>query len=414
MIVYDQFETDSGVAYSGSYVDTAMFGDMFVSSQTYLSGFTPLGQGSAKTSRRILASKASRNTYPNVNRAWLPVYVLEGFATGSFLGRPQKFLKLTTDKEVWYDSYMPNAIKIQQVNGASPSGLLIDGSTSSGRPELSGSDWGIFPIINTATTFGSVNAALAFDSLPYSSHSSTSDYIWEATFPFESRYKLVDRLFKFSKVFPESYTISITVDETPITPSSSSNIIGSITKMTLDTDGLGSTFPAQVIGHMVTPTVSWPSYSLATDTFTVGTVSDRDFFNCFFGTGDGDGVRSSKKGPFLRRFHPTVPLATRSANVIPRGYKYGIRHVQPEQPSAVYRMGRFGQFRDMLEQRLVSKFRVGTNAIYAPVLVNFISGTQIFPQTLDYVTATNPSYNRRDSGIWDAQYRSGQPFFDTD
>jgi hypothetical protein len=414
MTTYDQFEIDTFIEQSGSYTDTVMFGNIFVSSQTYLTGYTPLGVSGPKTSRRILASRASRNTYPNVNKAWLPVYVLEGYATGSFLGRTQKFVKLLTDKEVWYDSYMPNPLKIQQTNGVSPLGISLE-NFSGEKLELSGADWSINPFINTATVRGVINMAIAYDSLPYPSHSSASDYIWEATFPFQSRYKSIDRLFKFSKILPENYTISMSYAEVPITPTSSSNTIGIVMKMINDVEGFGSAFPASVIGHMVTPQTSWPSYSLGTSNFTVGTVTDRDFFNCFFGTGDGDKVRSSRKGPFLKRFESTVAFSpARSGNVMPRGYKYGIKSVEPEQSGVVYRTGRFGQFRDMLEQRPVSKFRVGTNAIYAPIVVNFISGSAIYPQTIDYITATNPSYNLRDSGIWDREYRSGQPYFDVD
>mgnify|MGYP001124654473 CR=1 FL=1 len=47
-----------------------------------------------------------------------------------------------------------------------------------------------------------------------------------------------------------------------------------------------------------------------------------------------------------------------------------------------------------------------------PVNIEFVAGTTIYTQARDYVTATNPSYNPYDSGIYDIYYRSGQPFFD--
>jgi hypothetical protein len=98
-----------------------------------------------------------------------------------------------------------------------------------------------------------------------------------------------------------------------------------------------------------------------------------------------------------------------------RGYKYGLLATQPVQTSAVYRTGRFGQLRDMLEQRIYSKLtdkRKGASTTQAAVTVRFVSGTLTHSRSIDYATASNPDYNPTDSGQFDFEYKSGQPFFD--
>jgi hypothetical protein len=94
-----------------------------------------------------------------------------------------------------------------------------------------------------------------------------------------------------------------------------------------------------------------------------------------------------------------------------RGWRYGLSGFQ-QPTTAIYRYGRYGQFRDMLEQRPYTKFFDGNSTLAAAVEVAFVSGTIDYQQAIDYVTASNPSYDPRDSGFWDYEYRSGQPFYD--
>ena len=59
----------------------------------------------------------------------------------------------------------------------------------------------------------------------------------------------------------------------------------------------------------------------------------------------------------------------------PRGWKYGVMNALPIAPSAIFRGNRFGQFRDMLEQRRDSVvFNVGGESVdfsTLPVVVTF-------------------------------------------
>lgn len=172
--------------------------------------------------------------------------------------------------------------------------------------------------------------------------------------------------------------------------------------------------------------------------------SDIDYYKCFFGYGDGFSLDLSEwqyggllnigrkgKTPSFLDWSPYdvyghVDVAQfRLHGPQLRGWKYGLYSGINTPTSAVWRRGRYGQFRDMLEQRIFTKyiqleqtdpyvypFKTLRRTVDGPVKVNFVSGSAIYLDTIDYVTATNPSYNPYDSGIYDTEYRSGQPFFD--
>lgn len=169
-----------------------------------------------------------------------------------------------------------------------------------------------------------------------------------------------------------------------------------------------------------------------------------DYNKAFFGYGDGFNldlreweygsvIEVGKKGktpnfldwsPYDLYGHIDIPQFNLYNPQI-RGWKYGLYSGINTPSSAVWRRGKYGQFRDMLEQRIYTKniqlqqqnpYNFPANAIKrtvdSPISVEFVTGSAIFADTVDYVTATNPSYNPYDSGIYDREYRSGQPFFD--
>jgi hypothetical protein len=119
------------------------------------------------------------------------------------------------------------------------------------------------------------------------------------------------------------------------------------------------------------------------------------------------------------------PEAVKIYGGLIRGWHYGLYNALPTFTKQITRRGKFGQLRDILEGRTTvaglveSGFSPYTNlpiqrTLFFPVEISFTSGTLIYSQSRDYVTATNPTYNPYDSGIYDIYYRSGQPFFDRD
>ena len=109
-----------------------------------------------------------------------------------------------------------------------------------------------------------------------------------------------------------------------------------------------------------------------------------------------------------------------------RGWKYGLYNGVPTKFSAVYRRGRYGQCRDMLEQRIYTKsFNQGV--LESPFDtnggVNFISGSALAGESDMYLTAsiyaaTNMTeayrVNPYGSGLFDIECRASQPWFDND
>jgi hypothetical protein len=146
----------------------------------------------------------------------------------------------------------------------------------------------------------------------------------------------------------------------------------------------------------------------------------KDLYKIYFGFGRS-GPFGLGNGKYFSSNYINFPMF--SINPIIRGWKYGIYSGFPYSLKCTYRVGRYGQVRDMLENRLytVNFVQQSTNpytdtpinrTLTYPLQISFVSGTTIYTQTRDYVTATNPSYNPYDSGIYDIYYRSGQPFFD--
>ena len=96
------------------------------------------------------------------------------------------------------------------------------------------------------------------------------------------------------------------------------------------------------------------------------------------------------------------------------GYKYGVYKPIPDCSTAVFRSNHYGQFRDILEQRQYTNYFGSVGNSNAQSVLGAVVNVA-FSSTSSYgITASNVSLNPKDSGIYDTQYRSGQPFFDDD
>ena len=108
------------------------------------------------------------------------------------------------------------------------------------------------------------------------------------------------------------------------------------------------------------------------------------------------------------------------------GWKYGLYNGLTTNFSAVFRQNHYGQFRDMLEQRIYTK-TYNNPLIGGPMDnnggINFISGSALLGESNDYITASiyasdnvTEAYrvNPYGSGIFDKEYRASQPWYDND
>ena len=160
--------------------------------------------------------------------------------------------------------------------------------------------------------------------------------------------------------------------------------------------------------------------------------------NLFFGLGETKDMGkyvSALSTSFVRHAIPFVAGEYKSHVSAPiiRGFKYGLVNANPQSTVAVWRRDRFGQFRDMLEQRQFTKLYINYSSIadlagqnqastvstLSPIRINFMSGSQAaitasnyqnWDPSVDLITTLS---NSRDSGIYDYEYKSGQPFDDT-
>jgi hypothetical protein len=111
---------------------------------------------------------------------------------------------------------------------------------------------------------------------------------------------------------------------------------------------------------------------------------------------------------------PSFLLTTGSSTTYERffgigisGWKYGIYSGIPTSPKVIFRIGKYGQFRDILEQRIYTKTISTDNSFDTPVVISFISGTNAF------ITASNPqTLNLNGSGFFDFESKTCQPFVD--
>ena len=83
---------------------------------------------------------------------------------------------------------------------------------------------------------------------------------------------------------------------------------------------------------------------------------NREFLKMFFGFGDAATFNLGKvKRPHVKTGHGATAFVGKSAEI--RGFKYGLINTDAQYSSCIYRYDRFGQLRDMLEQRSDTAFQ---------------------------------------------------------
>lgn len=244
-------------------------------------------------------------------------------------------LRLSSQTERYFDTILPNIGQIAIINGA----RVYSGSYGE--------------ISRGIIIFGSVNSALTL----------STDDTWNRAFPFEPKYSTVSR--ELIDVMKVNVTHNL----------STGNALG---KQYLDVANVGRTVePFDSLGW------SW----LATNSFAM-----KDVFGIGLGI-SGSADRSDYQVVYIG------PTAISMATYYPkqRGFKYGILNSQPQYASAVFRRTSYGQFRDMLEQRLDAKFfNIGNieerqGELASPVQIKFVvpSTNRITQPTKTYCSNLN-------------------------
>lgn len=429
----DQFETEPNSFYSGSYTDGVFMGS--------------LGDPDG---RFRVASRASGSNELRYARAYSNFADYSGSNRNRSLGDALRFRTFVSANELYQDTILPDIYYAYLLNGGTPILARIEGNvissilTTEPFPGIP-SDYPVAKLLFTTPNTTAITSL----------SQSVSDPSWFGSFPFQGRYRNVvknidTKFFRPSIGCPITESQSSSFDGITTYGANGSYLSSSLATVSVlipyiwphrSNSGLVSTQPIRftlvdVIGSVGT--------SGSSDEVFLGGGSIANPFppvlNRFYGIGTGTRRPQNKQlvrflFGFGDNYHgvPIINAVTSSlmlntigiangfyaSSVDIRGWRYGVVNGLPFYTSCIYRSTRYGQFRDMMEQRKTTKFFDpngltvdGRNnsvkgATSAVVQVAFVSGSNSF------VTASLPlTLNPNDSGLYDFECKSGQPWYD--
>lgn len=398
MYIGDEFEVEHNTQYSGSYSDRIVSGTL----------------DNSGNKRYLAASKVGNvNWFSIVNANNYTVYSSEYYVYKDlgYNGYDYRFLSVNDPDEVPQDCYVPHYADIININGAKivSSSIDVNGynlySTQSFKIILS--DKNVMDSSNTTQI---------------------ADTNWLNEFPYQNKYKNA-KLLLFNRnpieidvnsntVFREQWDAA--TPPTEIQYDSINNNSPGRKRITIEFVLSASTENTSTNKNRHITLVDRKSnvnssgdFVFNNPTATDDTLDPKTFFKCYYGFGDYGEIGSTKYSNWHFLSNSIYFNAGMGGEVsrnffkygfapIIRGWKYGIYNALGANSKAVWRTKKYGQFRDMLEQRMYTKF-YGFPSV---VEIKFVSGSQA------YLTASNPSLNVSGSGIYDFEYKASLPFFD--
>lgn len=439
---YDQFEVEQAAAYSGSYVSDYMY-----------SRGTIFNTGSY--ARRKLIDSATKTNLTGGMDGLIGItsevypFFLEYLYPGFYSTIGQTNLKRSHDffsSEIVNDTMLANPLDFYVKNVQ---------ATVRWEPGCAYDDKEMVQKLNLAEFLPSSSFVLTIGAPGCTSSNLSGEQIvdtsWLFQFPYQSFFKpnnhgqkLYSPSFKSNSYYSCHTTLRVNKSDVEITGSATNQILPKIDRFSNIAIAWRSNTSPTLIGSRWFYLVDYPASITSLNPFDVayigttgspfgGASNDVNRFSSnileayklFFGVGK---YSIALDGLTPRKFvEPLLGFNNGQIQIIViRGWKYGIQSAFPTTTKCVYRIGKFGQFRDMLEGRptvasitpagdrptLTGRATPRTEVF--PLVVSFVSGTTTYTNAMDYKTSTNPSYNPYDSGIYDIYYRSGQPFFDRD
>lgn len=433
--VLDQFENEPNTFYSGSYTDGVFIGAL-----------------SDPGGRVRAASCASGSIEILYATRYSDFADYSGSNRNRSLGYGQRFRTFFSVNEQYQDTILPDTYYSYLLNGGIPVLGKIESQDSGSRILVSDPLPGIptnHPVAKLVYTTPSTNALLT------PSSGNVGDSIWIGSFPFQGRYRNVVKningtFFRLSIGCPVTESQGSGYDGIVQYGTNSGYLSSSLTTLSVIIpylwihrtnseftstqpirytliDVVGSVAPSgtlsEVFFGMSSASCPFPPSSNTSYGTTKGTKSppNKQLVRFLFGFGDnymGIPIMNAVTSSFMLDALGVKNL-NYATSVDIRGWKYGVMNGLPYYSSCVYRSNRYGQFRDLMEQRKTAKFfdpngftvngknnaRIGSAS--AVVNVAFISGSQA------YVTASLPdTMNPNDSGLYDFECKSGQPWYD--
>lgn len=422
--ILDQYNVEPITAYSGSYTDLVFSGSML------------------DNNRRVIASHTSGSNELRIFNKFSDNLSFSGSNRHRSLGMSLRFRHFICEEERYEDTILPDVFEAYTLNGGFPVTAEVEFDTYALLQEDNNALRPTGKLIYT--TFGST-------ALHNPSSDNVADEVWFSTYPFQQRYKGISRkpqfnLFRSNVLCPyeETQTVGFETTYGDNLASDLHNEIGTVELIMPRIAALGP--PGALSGLGATAQVRYTLLDVSgsvtsSETFLgilgnlyppggpgvfdipKGTVrpTQKQLARFLFGIGDAyqnTPSFSAVSSSFLMNADGAVNTFYPSSIDI-RGWKYGVFNAFPQNSTCIFQSNRYGQFRDMLEQRKNTKFFNvdgltvnGKNngkkgSLGSVVNVRFLSGSA------SAVSASNPSvHNRNDSGIFDNEYRSGQPFSD--
>lgn len=409
--ILNQFEILSNVDYTGSY-----------GSHVFLNNSSIFKTGAKYLQRDVVGDSATSQFYSGsmVNRIYL--YSDYPQILASVKAIKQSFNRFWTGEcsdEQFADTVIGHPIYYSAVNGIS-SAVGVPNQFAYTEPEVQ--DLGVPFIAPTSSIMLFIGTSSCTVGMTTGAEEKFCDNIWNYTGPFQSRYKSVFRLkspsykipFAGRTVISQALFSGTSFKRNTLNYTASFNSISVL--MFTTKSGPSGELPSEVnIMADRALVASSPPLNLVTlipisASSAEPIMTTNILYNSYFGFGDGP--HRFPEGSFRTNAVLSGIQYYIEYNPLIRGWKFGLYDAKPRFSRAIFRYGRFGQPRDLLEQRQYSKFYRNGIFLDSAVKVSFTTGSLAYSQSLDYVTATNPSYDQRDTGFFDRDYRCGHPFVD--
>lgn len=454
-MTFDQFETFLSTELSGTYTDNIMYlprGATQATSRIYAGSVATGFPGFDQDQVNIAGFNGTTTTIPTAfTRVSASFYdVQKAYAEA---GSQRRSIRFFSPNEEYFDSFMPDPVQCYLTGSIYTASVVTVFNRS--LPQV---NFGI--ISQSVLTLGYNLHSRSFSVSP--AGAGVGNLAWANDFPFQSRYRGINRIYNYENAQigeNDNLHFNGAVISTNYTYGSIT-VVGSPAKLGLAYMGMyelqwdhfsvrnysnGVTAYSNLIDSYTINDASEP-YQPPAITKSMMTIADLNFvtssgntawtramtpwqppsnelfykhfysFGKFLGKfaagfvtgtlGSGSVSTSAQYGVGEEDHYHAVRTGS-MIGVLPTGWKYGVYHALPAQSNAVFRRGRFGQFRDMLEQRSFSKFIDRSSfTVTRPLEITFQSGSQAA------LTASAWWLNTRDSGIYDTEYKSGQPFYD--
>lgn len=384
--IIDQLEFYTNGERYGTYVDDYVTGSYLTLTPA---GFVNSGQ------RGKIFSIANASSSAQYDTSLYSVAV----TPPSWLAGSTHINSAVCEEERYYDSMLPPIDQIARKNGAA---VLYQGAG--------------FYIVNrpTAVIFYDIPAEHTASIAPY------SDNIWSRAFPFESRYAHLQRRTDITKFYNcDLRLLNGTVAD--IGALTNDGIANNLIVIKMQSKpGISAAvspgapneyffYPLDAIGNNPPKVITGP----ITNTFQ----SKTDLIKTLYGTGDLNTIMiTGSSGPMGSTNAPDYvsysfdPPSSRTysfgAKPIIRGWKYGLINGIRTVTRAIWRRDHYGQFRDMLEQRMNTKFAndIDGSVSDAPVMVSFLDAYSRGVRAPSVTDSSNLSY----------EATSSLPYFDGD